>query len=256
MPNGVEVRRDGAIAVVEFDRADQGGFLDHDALEAFRRATLPLADSPPRVVVLQSRGPDFGRGLAIDTRNPTYEQLLQLVTRGDLYGVQERLKLLRQALDGIGRLPCPVIAAVEGRCEGASFEVALCADLRVVGASAHFGLPELSRGVLPFAGGISRLTTLLGAARAAEVLLLGRSLPAEVAAHWGLANEVVADGAASETAMRLAHALCAATPMALSQTTIAMRAATAASERGAAVELEGAARTLIKDLPHRIAGQG
>lgn len=256
MPNGVEVRRDGAIAVVVFDRGEQGGFLDHDALEAFRRATLPLADSPPRVVVLQSSGPDFGRGLAIDARNPTYEQLHQLVARGDLYGVQERLKLLRQALDGMGRLPCPVIAAVEGRCEGASFEIALCADLRVVGASARFGLPDVARGILPFAGGITRLTTLLGAGRAAELLLLGRTLTADAAAQWGLANQVVADGAAADAALAVARALCAATPTALTQTTIAMRAATPVAERGAAVELEGAARTLIKDLTHRLSGQG
>src|SRR5438105_4106617 len=70
-------------------------------------------------------------------------------------------------------LPQPSIAAISGWAIGGGLELALSADLRVADETARFGLPEVSLGILPSAGGMSRLVRLPGPARAKELILRG-----------------------------------------------------------------------------------
>lgn len=84
------------------------------------------------------------------------------------------VELLRTTatLDRIGNLPQVVIAAIDGDALGGGCEVALACDVRVMGDGDYrIGLPELTAGIPPGAGGSVRLTRLLGAARASEMIL-------------------------------------------------------------------------------------
>ena len=66
-------------------------------------------------------------------------------------------------------IPKPVIAAVTGYALGGGYELALCADFRVLGASAKIGQPEILLGVIPGAGGTQRLARLVGPAKAKDL---------------------------------------------------------------------------------------
>lgn len=115
----------------------------------------------------------------------------------------------------VARIPKPVIAAVTGYALGGGYELALCADFRVLGASAKIGQPEILLGVIPGAGGTQRLTRLVGPARAKDLVFTGRHVPAAEALEMGLADAVVPDEEVYSTAVAMARKLAAGPPLAL-----------------------------------------
>ena len=109
--------------------------------------------------------------------------------------------------DAIEDSAAVVIAAIEGYCLGGGLELALACDLRIVGATATMGLPEVQINALPSWGGTFRLGRVAGLARAKELAIFGRRLDATEAVAWGLASEQVAEGAALARATEVARAL-------------------------------------------------
>jgi enoyl-CoA hydratase/carnithine racemase len=89
----------------------------------------------------------------------------------------------------ISRSPLVSIAVVDGLAVGGGCELALCADIRVVSKRGVFRLPETQLGILPAAGGSTRLTGLLGSSIAKQVILAGRDISAQEAIRWGLAMD-------------------------------------------------------------------
>jgi 3-hydroxyacyl-CoA dehydrogenase len=87
----------------------------------------------------------------------------------------------------------PVVAAVHGTALGAGTEIALTCHYRVAHAGARFGLPELSLGIIPGAGGTQRLPRVVPLGVALDMTLTGKPLPAAQAAEAGLADLVVGD---------------------------------------------------------------
>jgi len=117
------------------------------------------------------------------------------------------VELLRTTatLDRIGNLPQVVIAAIEGDALGGGCEVALACDVRVMGDGDYrIGLPELTAGIPPGAGGSVRLTRMLGAARASEMILRSITLTPRQAHEVGLVGELVGVGEALARAQRMA----------------------------------------------------
>ena len=101
----------------------------------------------------------------------------------------------------------PVIAAVAGHAVAGGLELALWCDLRVVEASAIFGVYCRRWGVPLVDGGTVRLPRLIGHSRAMDMILTGREVGAEEALAMGLANRVVADGMVLQEALALAGQL-------------------------------------------------
>lgn len=94
----------------------------------------------------------------------------------------------------IEKLPVPVVAAINGAALGGGYELCLTCNRRIVvdEPAAVVGLPEVTLGLLPGAGGVVRLTALLGLEKALPVLLEGKPhAPAEAKA-LGLVDEIVA----------------------------------------------------------------
>jgi enoyl-CoA hydratase/carnithine racemase len=122
---------------------------------------------------------------------------------------------LQNSFIEVARLPKPVIAAVTGYALGGGYELALCADFRVLGANAKIGQPEILLGVIPGAGGTQRLARLVGPARAKDLVFTGRHVGAEEALEIGLADAVVPDEEVYSTAVAMAKKFAAGPPLAL-----------------------------------------
>lgn len=174
---------------VRFSVEDGVGFLTLDRPErahAYDRTHLGLllsaldAVSTP-VVVIQSTGERTfcgGADLEEMRAGPPLEAL-------DL--------LSQHVFTRLARLPAVTIAAIQGAAVAGGFELALACDLRVVGPAARCSLPETSLGLIPSAGGTTRLARLVGVSRAKEVILGGRVLDADAALEWGVAHRKADD---------------------------------------------------------------
>ena len=99
----------------------------------------------------------------------------------------------------------PVIAAVAGPAVAGGFEIALWCDVRVMEASAYFGVYCRRWGVPLIDGGTVRLPRLVGAGRAMEIILTGRKVPSEEALRIGCCEQVVPDGTSRQAAEAMAH---------------------------------------------------
>lgn len=111
--------------------------------------------------------------------------------------IQDPLNLL----DGLNR---PVIAALNGVTLGGGCELALACDIRIAEEQIQIGLPEVTYGILPGAGGTQRLPRLIGKAKAKELMFTGDRLSAEEAKQIGLVNHVVPKGKALVVAREIA----------------------------------------------------
>lgn len=114
----------------------------------------------------------------------------------------------------IRAFPKPLVAGVDGFVLGGGFELALMADIIVLGANAQVGLPETNLGLIPGAGGGQRLMALIGRARALRMVLQGEVIPAETAHAWGIAA-YLAEGPAAELAEKIVARLALRAPLAL-----------------------------------------
>jgi len=138
---------------------------------------------------------------------------------------------LQNSFRHVAGIPKPVIAAITGYALGGGYELALCADFRVLGASAKIGQPEILLGIIPGAGGTQRLTRLVGPSKAKDIIFTGRFVKAEEALAIGLVDRVLpADQVYAE-----AHAWAARFSNAASY---ALRAAKESIDRGSETDLE------------------
>jgi enoyl-CoA hydratase len=129
--------------------------------------------------------------------------------RSPLAGTIE-LRRLRDVFLRMNRSGKAFVAAINGVATGGGCELALACDVRLISAEGGpIGQPEILLGLIPGAGGTQRLSRLLGAGRAVELILEGRVLGPEEAADVGLVHRVVpADDLLDEaaaTAERLAR---------------------------------------------------
>jgi cyclohexa-1,5-dienecarbonyl-CoA hydratase len=165
--------------------------LTRDVLASVRVELDRMAAIPDlRVLLLASRGKHFSAGADVGEHlPPMYRELIPefMETVGDIV-----------------TFPLPVVAAVQGRCLGGGFELAMGADLIVAAESASFGQPEIMLGVLPPAA-CALLPRLISPGLAAEIVLGGESLDAREAERAGLVHRVVPDGELDDATTDLAR---------------------------------------------------
>lgn len=114
---------------------------------------------------------------------------------------------LRGAVERLAGADLISIAAVEGVALGGGLELAMAATMRVSGADARYGLPEVRLGLIPGAAGTQRLPRLVGRGRAIDIMATARQVPADEAKAIGLVDRLVPAGEARDAALQLAAQL-------------------------------------------------
>ncbi|MCF6158945.1 MAG: enoyl-CoA hydratase/isomerase family protein [wastewater metagenome] len=121
----------------------------------------------------------------------------------------ERFRRAHEMFVEIENCKKPVIAAINGVTIGAGLELAMLCDLRIASEIAFFSMPEAKPelSIIPGLGGTQRLPRFIGAARAKEMLLLGKMIRAETALAWGLINRITPHKEVLDTAIAMAKTL-------------------------------------------------
>jgi enoyl-CoA hydratase/carnithine racemase len=119
----------------------------------------------------------------------------------------------------------PLIAAIDGYCLAAGFELALLCDIRICTPEARFGLPEITRGFFPGGGGPQRLIRAIPQAVAMEMILTGDPIDAATALRVGLVSRMVAEPELLPTARQVAQRIAGHAPLAVKAAKEVARAA-------------------------------
>lgn len=127
----------------------------------------------------------------------------------------------------------PVIAAINGYALGGGLEVAMACDIRIASENARIGQTEINIGLIPGWGGTQRLTRLIGATKAKEMIFTGKMIDAKTAEQFGLVNMVVPQEKFREAVRQFALELAQKAP-------VALKVAKALINKGAEINLDAA----------------
>jgi len=205
----VVTRRDGAVLWVGINRPEKRNALHRDLLAALAdEIARGEQDRDVRAVVLYGEGPVFSAGVDFGMLAGDVAGESPVPFRTAIGGMQAALS----RLEAIER---PVIAALHRYVPGLGLELALACDFRIATSDCELGLPEVRLGLVPDVGGTTRLVRTVGYAKAKELIMTGRMIPAAEAQAIGLVNQVVPPGEHLAAAGRLAAELAANAPLAV-----------------------------------------
>lgn len=201
MSDTVLLERTGAVAVITLNRPDALNSLVVEMKTALLRAVEAARDDDAvRALVLTGAGRAFCVGQ--DLRE--HAALLEAGDPAPLSTVREHYNPVVTALSEMGK---PVVAAVNGTAAGAGLGLACAADFRIGAAGARFTTAFTGIGLTADSGLSWTLPRLVGAGRAAALLLLAEPFTAEQALEMGLLNAAVAPESVLPAALELAQRL-------------------------------------------------
>jgi enoyl-CoA hydratase len=177
--NNLKIDRDGRVVTVTLNRPEVLNALNSELLAELMAALTPL-DADPEVgcFVLTGSARAFAAGADIKEMAP--KTGMEMFTENFFAG-----------WDDFAALRTPKVAAVAGYALGGGCELAMMCDFIIAADTAKFGQPEIKLGVIPGIGGTQRLTSLVGKAKAMDLILTGRLMDAAEAERAGLVARVV-----------------------------------------------------------------
>ena len=193
----------GSVGLITLNRPEARNALNDQLLQELEKA-LEAFDADDSMGALVVSGNEKAFAAGVDIKEMAAKSMIEMRDK-DRLAVFDRIK-------AIGK---PIIAAVSGWALGGGCELALACDLIVASETAKFGLPEITIGVIPGAGGTQRLTRAVGKALAMEMILNNRTLNAVEALEAGLVNRVVEIEAYLDEAVKLAGEIAARAPLAV-----------------------------------------
>ncbi|KAH6988200.1 ClpP/crotonase-like domain-containing protein [Ilyonectria sp. MPI-CAGE-AT-0026] len=212
------------VRVLAFNRPTKRNALSAELISVFlEQLSTAATDKAVRVIVITGTSTFFSAGADIKE----ISEMDAETARGCRY--------LRNLCDGMRAVCKPLIAAVEGIALGGGFEVALMCDLIFASNIGRFGLPEVTLGLIPGAGGTQRLTNSVGKFKAMQMILLAAPMTATEALSAGLVAQLFEPGTVLENTVEIASQLAGSSPTALS---LAKDAVSRADELGRDDEFE------------------
>ncbi|GMR24056.1 MAG: 3-hydroxyacyl-CoA dehydrogenase NAD-binding domain-containing protein [Acidobacteriota bacterium] len=176
MTGSVTVTRSSPIRVLSIDNPPVNGLGAAVRRALAEELAQALADADVDAIVIAGQGRMFCAGADIrefgQEPPPDTPELLDVI-------------------DAVEASTKPVVAAIHGVAAGGGLELALGCHARVASSDARVGLPEVTLGIIPGAGGTQRLPRLIGVKAALELIVSGKLIPAPKAKELGFIDELV-----------------------------------------------------------------
>ncbi len=234
----VRYERRDRVAIITINRPDVMNAIDPQTSYELRKAWEDFRDSDDLWVAILTGAGDRAFSAGND-----------LVAMAKLMAGQMQLKEEWRGVPfgGITRdFECwkPMIAAINGFCLAGGLEMALSCDIRVASEDAQFGLPEVTRAIIPGASGTQRLPRAVPLGIALELLMTGGRIDAQTALRYGLVNHVVPKAQVMDKALEIAGVISKNGPL-------AVRAVKEAAIRGLSLPFEEGLK-LENELSRRV----
>lgn len=196
------------VATITFDRPDKRNALTFESYAELSDTFRNIGNEPDiRAIVITGAGGNFCSGGDVqEIISPVIAQAAD----GDITGILKFARLTGDVVVAMRSCPQPIVAAVDGVCVGAGAVLAMASDIRLGTARAKVAFLFAKVGLCGAdMGACAILPRIIGAGRAAELLMTGRVMPGDEAGQTGFFNRVVdAERLASE-ARELAGSLAA-----------------------------------------------
>jgi enoyl-CoA hydratase len=224
------VDRDNKIVVVTLNRPEKRNPINEEMLSEFEQIVMSLRDdASSRAVILMGTGNSFCAGADLSmvkgVTDPAERQRLFALARN------RRARLIGRTFPLFENLEQVSIAAINGYAIGGGWGLALSCDFRLAVPGAQFWLPEVDLGVPLGIGTTSRLVSMVGIARAKEIIITGDRYTAEDLHSWGMINRLVAPETLIMAALDLAKQLIAKNPRAVAGSKLSVNAIAAVAAR-------------------------
>ncbi len=201
--NTILLEREKELRIISLNRPERLNAINYDLVMDLKKVIEDIEyDTEGKVIILTGIGRGFCAGADIKELSDPNAKELPIYDRYTFFDMLENLSK-------------PVIAAINGACNGGGLELALCCDFRIASETASFGLGEVKLGVIPVGGGTVRLPRLIGPARAKEFLYFGNKIDAKKAYEIGLVNKVVSPDQLINEAKNWAGELAERPPLSL-----------------------------------------
>ncbi|MGO4837639.1 enoyl-CoA hydratase/isomerase family protein, partial [Rhizobiaceae sp. 2RAB30] len=185
------------VARLTLDRGTEFNTLTFAMLRSLDEALDKAHADGARVVIVTGSGKAFCCGAEVSYfTDPASDLADNPLAIRERY-VRQIIRTFRKLRD----MPFVTIAAINGFALGGGCEMALSCDFRLIGSNARIGLTEARLGAVPGAGGVQMLSSVVGRAKALEIILLADQWSAEEALSVGLVHSTHAPEALDEAAL-------------------------------------------------------
>lgn len=199
------VDKENGVGIVKMNRPKAMNAFNTETLQELEKAFAHLGESGDvKVIIITGEGKAFVAGADIAE--------MKDMSADDANGFS---KFGQGVFDDIAKTEKPVIAAVNGFALGGGCELAMACDIRIASEKAKLGQPEVNLGIIPGFAGTQRLSRLVGAAKAKELIFTGDMVDAQTAHSVGLVNQVVPAEELMDVCMEMAKKIASKGPTAV-----------------------------------------
>ncbi len=205
----------GHVFHITINRPDKRNALTFEMLQEISDLVESLTkDTEVRAILLKGAGKMFSSGVDLGS----LAGLLPLFTADEGAGgagIRDLVAKGQKCMNLLESVEVPIICAIHNRIQGMAVELVLACDIRLMSDECLWGLQEVKFGLIPDLGGNTRLSRLVGPARAMEINMTGRMFTARQALDWGLVSYLYPEKDLFDEAEKLAVEIASAAPLAV-----------------------------------------